>query len=37
MILVSKKLVNVFSSEEMNDSHKKEQRKECGSSDSSHQ
>lgn len=28
MILVSKKLVNVFSSEEINDSHKKEQRKE---------
>lgn len=31
MILVSKKLVNVFSSGEMNDSHKKEQRKEWGS------
>lgn len=30
VILVSK-LVNVFSSEEVNDSHKKEQRKECGS------
>lgn len=26
MILVSNKLVNVFSSEEMNDSHKKKQR-----------
>lgn len=37
MIPVSKKLVNVFSSEEMNDSHKREQRKECGSSHSSDQ
>lgn len=27
MILVSNKLVNVFSSEEMNDSHKKKQKK----------
>lgn len=35
MIVVSNKVVNVFTSEEMNDSHKKKQRKECGSSHSS--
>lgn len=37
MILVLNKPVSVFSSEEINDSHKKKQRKECGSSHSSNQ